>query len=209
MFEGPYLKVGALRNKRADWANRAETETSSDELPQLLVLPTPVVPEPPGRPTSERHPPLWLQDYECWGRDTFWFCHFVLLSSLLLLGLPTYMYSLISTKEPWGVETRERLHEALSFLEPHGILGKRSSCVGHVVIIVNCSSVLGLKYKLIFWYLTACLVIGTVHRKSLFPPLLSSILLAAFSVLRLARRTSRGLTSVRQEKFAIIFCTTA
>ena len=37
-----------------------------------------------------------------------------------------------------------RLHEALSFLRPHGILGTASSCVGHVVSIVNCSSVLGL-----------------------------------------------------------------
>ena len=44
----------------------------------------------------------------------------------------------------------------------NGILGKRSSFVGHVVIIVNSSSVLGLKYKLMFWYLTACLAIVTV-----------------------------------------------
>ena len=42
-----------------------QTETSSVELPQPLVLSTPVVPEPPSRPTRERRPPLWLQDYEC------------------------------------------------------------------------------------------------------------------------------------------------
>ena len=41
-----------------------QTETSSAELPQPLVLSTPVVPEPPSRPTRERRPPLWLQDYE-------------------------------------------------------------------------------------------------------------------------------------------------
>ena len=29
-----------------------------------------------------------------------------------------------------------RLHEALSFLRPHGILGTASSCVGHVVALV-------------------------------------------------------------------------
>lgn len=46
---------------------------------------------------------------------------------------------------------RVRLHEALSFLRPHGILGELCSCVGHVVGIANCHSVLGLKYKLMFF----------------------------------------------------------
>ena len=41
-----------------------QTEASSEELPQPLVVPTQVVPEPPSRPTRERHPPRWLQDYQ-------------------------------------------------------------------------------------------------------------------------------------------------
>ena len=42
-------------------------EASSDDLPQPVVPPTPVASEPhtASRPTRERRPPLWLQDYEC------------------------------------------------------------------------------------------------------------------------------------------------
>ena len=42
-------------------------EASSDELPQPVVPSTPVASEQDtaSRPTLERRPPLWLQDYEC------------------------------------------------------------------------------------------------------------------------------------------------
>ena len=42
-------------------------EASSVDLPQPSVPSTPLVPEPytASRPTRERRPPLWLQDYKC------------------------------------------------------------------------------------------------------------------------------------------------
>ena len=43
------------------------TKASSDELALPIVPSTPVASEPhtASRPTRERCPPLWLQDYEC------------------------------------------------------------------------------------------------------------------------------------------------
>ena len=58
-------KLRATPEKLGPSETSEQTETSSVELPQPLVLSTPVVREPPSRPTCERRTPLWLQDYEC------------------------------------------------------------------------------------------------------------------------------------------------